>query len=132
MQSGYKVYNSKGESNNLLFVGGLPQFGGIAQLVERLLCKQDVRSSSLLTSIKNNVIPIALKIHWASTFVFLSETDTKKIVALLVQLYQERQSVIFPDTPHTQSPKSYHSSTSGHSPNSPSGSVAPQKSASIR
>ena len=27
-----------------------PQCGGIAQLVERLLCKQNVRSSSLLTS----------------------------------------------------------------------------------
>ncbi len=28
-------------------------FGVIAQLVERLLCKQDVRSSSLLNSINN-------------------------------------------------------------------------------
>ncbi len=29
----------------------LDRVGGLAQLVERLLCKQDVRSSSLLTSI---------------------------------------------------------------------------------
>ena len=34
-----------------LFLAALPPHrGGIAQLVERLLCKQNVRSSSLLTS----------------------------------------------------------------------------------
>jgi hypothetical protein len=34
--------------------------GGLAQLVERLLCKQDVRSSSLLTSTDRTQSPFSV------------------------------------------------------------------------
>lgn len=40
-------------------------YGGIAQLVERLLCTQDVRSSTLLTSISTSIVCDCF-IRWVS------------------------------------------------------------------
>ena len=45
------MYNSKSGLNRGYYSYLQPMLGGLAQLVERLLCKQDVSGSSPLTSI---------------------------------------------------------------------------------